>query len=324
MTVRVGHIEFLNCYPLYCGLRQRGTLDAREIEFVRGVPTDLNRMLMDGTIDFGPISSIAYARDHRRLVLSRRLSISSFGAVDSIQLVTRRPLGEIRSVALTSQSATSVTLLKTILKLRFGQDVEYGPLEGSPADALADHDAALLIGDEGLTALYFPVPDTTCYDLGELWQEWTGLPMVYAVWATRDDFARDRSEELTAVEEELAQSMNYGREHLPEVVSSADGRFRFGRDCLTRYFQVLLYDFPEEYQSGLLRFFELAHEAGELPEVPVLRFIDEVAPGGAPALVGSPVPYAGSPTVPAGHAGRAGSPAFRAVPPAGRSSEGGR
>jgi len=286
MTVRVGHIRFLNCYPLYYGLEQRGVLDEDRridqpgrpgIELIPGVPTDLNRMLVAGHIDLGLVSSIAYARDHRRLLLSRYLSISSLGAVDSIQLVTRKPLDEVASVALTRQSATSISLLKTILKLRFGRDVGYGPLEGSISEALARYDSALVIGDQGLEALYFPEADTTCHDLGALWQEWTGLPMVYAVWAAREDFARANGAELLAVERELVKCMDYGREHLPEVVAAAAGRFRFDQAGLTRYFSVLRYDFPQEYRDGLQRFCELALEAGELAEMPEFRFIDEVA-----------------------------------------------
>ena len=211
--------------------------------------------------------------------------------MDSIQLVTRKPLDEIASVALTRQSATSVALLKTILKLRFGQEVAYGELEGSVPEALEEYDAVLLIGDQGLEALYFPQPRTTCHDLGALWQEWTGLPMVYAVWAAREDFARTNGSELLAVEEELVECMDYGREHLSEVVDSALGRFRFDRAGLTRYFAVLRYDFTAEYRRGLRRFYELAHEAGELAEVPELRFIDEVAE-----------PARRTPTVPAGPA----------------------
>ncbi len=289
MTVRVGHIGFLNCYPLYHGLEQRGIIAGGpglrepgmpEIELLPGVPTDLNRWLVDGAIDLGPISSIAYARNHRQLLLSRRLSISSSGAVDSIQLVARRPLSEIRSVALTRQSATSVSLLKTILKLRFGREVLYGELSGSVAEALEEYDAALLIGDQGLEALYSCRPPTTCHDLGALWQEWTGLPMVYAVWAAREDFARTNGPELLAVEEELVTCMHYGREHLAEVVDAALGRFSFDRPSLTRYFAVLRYDFTDEYRRGLTRFYELAHEAGELEEVPELRFIDVVAATG--------------------------------------------
>jgi chorismate dehydratase len=146
--------------------------------------------------------------------------------------------------------------------------------------ALADNDAVLLIGDQGLEALYFPTPQTDCYDLGELWREWTGLPMVYAVWAAREDFARTNGPELLAVEEELVRCMDYGREHLGEVVESALGRYRFDRAGLTRYFARLRYDFTSEYREGLARFYELAHQAGELDEVPQFRFIDEVAGGG--------------------------------------------
>jgi chorismate dehydratase len=245
-------------------------------ELIPGVPTDLNRMLAAGDIDLGPISSIAYARDHKRLLLSRRLSISSFGAVDSIQVVARGRLEDVRSVALTRQSATSVALLKTILKLRLGVDASYHDLQGSVATARPAHDAVLLIGDQGLDALYFPEPGTVCYDLGALWQEWTGLPMVYAVWAAREDFARTHEEELVAVEDELARCMDYGREHQADVVEGALERSRLDRPALARYFYILHYDFPPVYQQGLRRFYELAYEAGELTELPQLRFIDEV------------------------------------------------
>lgn len=289
MTVRVGHIGFLNCYPLYHGLEQRGMLAADRhldlpgrpgVELLPGVPTDLNHMLVEGEIDLGPVSSIAYARSHRRLLLSRHLSISSLGAVDSIQLVARRPLPKIRSIALSPQSATSVALLRTILKLRLRHEVAYAEMDGSPEEALRDHDAVLLIGDQGLEALYFPLVGTTCHDLGAMWQEWTGLPMVYAVWAAREEFARSNGDELLAVERELVGCMDYGREHLPEVVDAALGRFRLDRAGLVRYFGALRYDFTEEYRAGLRRFYVLAHQAGELEEVPEFRFIDEVAVAG--------------------------------------------
>ncbi len=295
MTVRVGHIEFLNCFPLYYGFEHTGLLaadrhldlpDRPGVELLPGVPTDLNRMLAAGEIDLGPVSSIAYARNHETLLLSRRLSISSAGAVDSIQLVSRVPLKEVRSVALTTQSATSVALLKTLLKLRYKQDVVYTQLAGSVTAALERNDAVLLIGDQGLEALYYPIPGTVCSDLGTLWQDWTGLPMVYAVWAAREQFARTNGAELLAVEEELVRSLEFARSHRPEVVESALGRYCFDRAGLTRYFVRLRYDFTEEYQEGLNLFYQLAHDAGELPEVPRLRFIDEVAGDAAPGCAG--------------------------------------
>jgi chorismate dehydratase len=263
------------------------------VELLPGVPTDLNRMLAAGDIDLGPVSSIAYARNHTRLLLSRNLSISSFGAVDSIQLVAKCPLERIRTVALTTQSATSVALLKTMLKLRYKQDVTYSELAAPVEPALGDHDAVLLIGDQGLEALYFPAPGTECHDLGEMWRDWTGLPMVYAVWAAREDFVRTNGAELLAVEQELVRCMDYGRDNLDKVVESALGRYRFDRMGLTRYFARLSYDFTAEYRAGLARFYQLAYEAGELEGVPRLRFIDEVAVGGA-AREGANAPEAAS------------------------------
>ena len=101
--------------------------------------------------------------------------------------------------------------------------------------------------------------------------------MLYAVWAAREDFARSNGEELAAVEGELVKCMDYGREHHAEVVESAAGRSRLDRKGLARYFAILRYDFPPLYRDGLRRFYELAHEAGELKEVPDFRFMDEVA-----------------------------------------------
>jgi chorismate dehydratase len=309
MTVRVGHIGFLNCYPLYHGLHQRGVLAEERLldrpgrpglEFFPGVPTDLNRMLLAGEIDLGPISSIAYARDHRKLLVSRQVSISSQGAVDSIQLVTRRPLAEVTRVALTSQSATAVALLKTIFKLRLAQDVEYHDLAGPVTAALDEGDAVLLIGDEGLDALHFPISGTVCHDLGTIWQEWTGLPMVYAVWATREEFALGHGPEVSAAEAELVACMDYGSEHLPEVVDAALATYHYDRDSLSRYFALLHYGFAPEYQKGLMRFYELAHQAGELAEVPELRFIDEYV-GAAPGTGAAPA----APPTGAGAAGSA-------------------
>ena len=286
MTVRVGHIQFLNCFPLYYGLQQRGVLVGDQpvdrpgrphVEFLPGVPTQLNTMLATAEIDFGPVSSIAYARIHRCLLLSRHVSISSFGAVESIQLVSRKPLSKVRTVALTEQSATAVVMLKTLMTLRYKRNVEYKRLEGSVEDALETCDAVLLIGDEGLGACREPVEGVKCRDLGKVWQEWTGLPMVYAVWAARESFARTHGSELRAVEQELVECVDYGREHLPEVVEAAAGFSSLDSKDLSRYFSLLRYDFTEGYQRGLIRFYELAHQAGELEEIPELRFIDQFA-----------------------------------------------
>src|SRR5438105_14991177 len=106
-----------------------------DVDEVPGVPTELNRLLVEGALDLAPISSIEYARHAERVRVLPRLCVSSEGAVDSIQLVSRSPLERIRSVAVTPESATSVVLTRVLLP-----EAEHVPL-GEEAEA------KLLIGD---------------------------------------------------------------------------------------------------------------------------------------------------------------------------------
>src|SRR3954451_16410364 len=173
LMVRLGRISYVNMAPVFY------RLDA-DVQEEQGVPTELNRRLLAGELDVAPISSIEYARNADRLRLLPRLCVGSEGAVDSIQLVSRKPLEQVRPGAVTPESATSVVLTKVLLP-----EAEHVPL-GEEADA------KLLIGDAALkSAFEDPTPH---YDLGRLWLERTGLPMVFAVWACPEPLSAGLSE----------------------------------------------------------------------------------------------------------------------------------
>ena len=248
--LRLGRISYANMAPVFYDLEEGA------FEQVPGVPTELNRRLMDGDIDVAPISSIEYARNADRLRLLPQLCVSTEGAVDSIQLITRKPLEQVRSVAVTPESATSVVLTKVLLG-----DVDLVPLE-QPADA------RMLIGDAALrSAFEDPTPH---HDLGRLWQERTGLPMVYAVWACRDGI-NDGLEELQRAH---LRSLAIARAEPEALARRASAEYGWPAGFLARYFEKLRYHFGPREQQGLVRFFELAHLAGELETVPPLRFAE--------------------------------------------------
>ena len=113
---RVGRIEFVNCFPLYCHFVEELGRLGYEAEIVEGTPAELNRLLAAGEIDVALPSSIEYARHAESLALLPGISISSFGAVDSIQLFTQIPRAQVESIALTEKSATSVCLLKVLCR----------------------------------------------------------------------------------------------------------------------------------------------------------------------------------------------------------------
>jgi chorismate dehydratase len=248
--VRLGRISYVNMAPVFY------RLDA-EVEEVQGVPTDLNGRLLAGELDVAPISSIEYARNADRLRLLPRLCVGSEGAVDSIQLVSRRPLEQVQTVAITPESATSVVLTKVLLP-----EAAHVPL-GEEADA------KLLIGDAALkSAFEDPTPH---YDLGRLWLERTGLPMVFAVWACPEPLCAG----LAELEDALVASVRLARAEPEQLAHEASERYGYPPGFLARYFEKLRYRFGPRERAGLMTFLELARDAGQLDEVPELRFVRE-------------------------------------------------
>jgi chorismate dehydratase len=246
--IRLGRISYVNMAPVFHRL-------AVDVEEVHGVPTELNARLLAGEIDLAPISSIEYARNADRLRILPRICVSSEGAVDSIQLVSRTPLEHIDSVAVTPESATSVVLTKVLLP-----DVRL-----VPQDKKAE--ARLLIGDAALrSAFEDPTPH---YDLGRLWLERTGLPMVFAVWACPDPPPAG----VLELEEALVSSVRLARAEPEQLAFEASDRYGYPAGFLARYFEKLRYSFGPRERAGLITFFEMARDVGELERVPELRFV---------------------------------------------------
>jgi len=249
-VIRLGRISYANMAPVFY------RVDAEYEEFT-GVPTVLNRQLIAGEIDAAPISSIEYARNADSLLLLPRLCVSSEGAVDSIQLVSKLPLDQIETVAVTPESATSVVLTKVLLP-----GARHVPL-GEEADA------KMLIGDAALQSMFEdPTPH---HDLGRLWLERTGLPMVFAVWACPEPLHAG----LAELEDALVASVRLARAEPEQLAHEASDRYGYPAGFLARYFEKLRYRFGPRERAGLMTFLELAHDAGELDEVPELRFVRE-------------------------------------------------
>jgi len=265
---RVGRIEFVNCFPLYHHFEDE--LEARGVRatIVEGPPTTLNGMLVRGEIDVALPSSIAFARDAAELTLLPQVSISSFGAVDSIQLFARRPLPDIRRVALTEKSATSICLLK-VLCAEWGVAPEFAPRRGPLSEILDDFDALLLIGDEALHLLRVEAYPHH-YDLGAEWKRVTGLPMVYAVCAARREFAAARPAAAAAVGAALLASRDRCAADPAGTAAAAAQRYDFSQRYLMEYFDKLKFGFTAEYRSGLEEFYRRAVAIGELDAVPDL------------------------------------------------------
>jgi len=266
---RVGHIQFLNCLPLYWGLMRSGAL--LDVELQKDTPDQLNAALVAGDLDIGPISLVEYLRHADELLLLPDLAVGSDGPVLSVNLVSTVPLVELDGarVALGSTSRTGVLLAQMLLAQKYQVSPEYFRCPPDLTQMLLEAPAGVLIGDVALRALLdAPRSGLQVTDLGEAWREWTGLPMVFAVWAVRRDFAAENPGLVKEVHEAFLRSRDLCLAELDEVAASAARWEPFDAATLAGYFRALDFSLGERQVAGLREFARRAQLAGAVPPLP--------------------------------------------------------
>jgi chorismate dehydratase len=270
VTMRVGRIPYINCYPVYGGI-DRGIV-ALDAELVDGIPSALNRRMAQGALDISVISAVEYARDTARYLLLPDLAISCDGPVRSVMLFSRVPaerLGAAR-VLVTRSSMTSVVLLELLFEHVWKARASFVPADAEIADLARaeqpEHEARLIIGDAALLlssgasdlAREYPY----AYDLGAAWKEWTGLPFVFAVWVAQRSAPVERSLALHA---QLIRSRDWGLEHLGILADQASQATGVSRRAALEYLSGLDYGLRYEHLAGLTTFFGKLAASGRVP-----------------------------------------------------------
>jgi chorismate dehydratase len=266
---RVGHIQFLNCLPIYWGLMRSGAL--LDVDLHKDTPDRLNTALVAGDLDIGPISLLEYLRNADDLLLLPNLAVGSDGPVLSVNLVSTRPPAELdgRPVALGSTSRTGVLLAQMLLAEQYGAEPEYFRCPPELNQMLLEADAAVLIGDPALRAMYeAPALGLQVIDLAQAWREWTGLPMVFAVWAVRKEFAAAHPGVVKEVHEAFQRSRDLCLGELDEVAEAAARWEPFDAATLATYFRALDFSLGERQIAGVREFARRAAARGEAPALP--------------------------------------------------------
>ena len=272
MTLRVGRIPFLVCAPFFFDSVGREK-EFPEVDFVDGPPSAHCAGLKDGSIHLSPASSITFAQKPGALILTPSLCTSCSFEVRSVKLFSRYPIEALsgKRVRMTSQSKTSVTLLRILLESRYKLRPEY--VSGLVAEA-AD-DACLLIGDLALEEnerhrfAY-------SYDLGTLWQEWQGLPFVFGAWVISkdalsahlrpvlDDYMMRLETSIREFRKKPLQALDVWLERYP---------VNLPRSVIEDYFSVLDYRFTDERKRSLALFFKLASQMGLVESNPPMEYL---------------------------------------------------
>jgi len=270
MTLVIGEISYTNILPMFYYIN-RNKLEKAGCKFVPAIPSKLNNDMANGVVDVGGISSFSYGEHSSEYQLFPNMSVTSIGKVGSIFLFSKRPIEKLEGaqIGLTSSSATSVNLLKIILHRFYEMNVSYETASPNYESMMKQYDAWLLIGDDAILASLSKDPSVYQYDLGEVWEKFTGLPMTYAVFAARKETVEKQAPLLSEVQGQFLKSKNRCidnsfNEMIQSIQYQLGGTTRFWNG----YFSGLNYELSEWHLEGLYHYYDLAHNLNLL-EKPV-------------------------------------------------------
>jgi chorismate dehydratase len=263
---RVAASSYLNTAPLIWSFlygSRRGEVDL----VCDTAPARCADMLARGLVQAALVPIIEYQRIPR-LAIVPGVCVGSHSQVKSVVLVTREEIDDlrhVRSVALDTSSRTSAALVKTIFREFLGSEPEW--IESAPdvSAMLEKWDAALIIGDPGIS---FSRERVVVYDLAQLWRAHTGLGFVFAMWMAR-------AEEVESVRRvDFAGARDEGLEHVEEIASLYTDMVSLSLSEIRSYLlENISFEVDEELRAGLDLFYKLAHKHGVITEARPLEFI---------------------------------------------------
>ena len=250
MTIQVGTVPYCNAFPLIHYLPEY----LPDVSLSEWFPSAMRRQLVEGKIDLA-LMPVAELLSLPQCKIVSNCCIACNGAVRSVLLFSRKPIEQIQSISLDTASRSSVMICEVLLRHFYGLRPEKRRLETNQNPDVCRTDAFLIIGDRALA--YRPSDCWTyCYDIGELWKEKTGLPLVFAAWIGFSPLVLEPSVTLA-----LESSRDRG---LREIESVLDAKERqgvslpLGREQVLDYYRrAVVYTMGEEEHAGLQCFLRL-------------------------------------------------------------------
>ncbi|HEX8846924.1 MAG TPA: menaquinone biosynthesis protein [Pyrinomonadaceae bacterium] len=262
---RVAASSYLNTAPLIWSFMYGSRRDTVEL-VTDAAPARCADMLARAQVETALVPVIEYQRIPDLMVVPG-VCVGSRSRVRSVVLVMNDSLDDLRQVrrvALDLSSRTSAALVRVIFREFLGFEPEWTGHAPDVAAMLEKNDAALIIGDPGMS---FSRASVVVYDLAELWRKHTGHGFVFAMWMAR---ARDLRK-LRRVD--FAGARDEGLAHAEEIAALYSSKVGLSPDEIRSYLlDNISYTPDEELRAGLDLFYTLAARHGIIPEVRPLKW----------------------------------------------------
>jgi chorismate dehydratase len=236
--IRISAVSYLNTFPFVYGLKNFPSLP--EFKLSLDVPSECARKLIESEADIalvptGVIPLIPGAK------LISGFCIGAKGPVTTVLLLSKVPVGQIKSIHLDVDSRTSVELVRILAREYWKISPDWIPINKNERELYQHFESVVAIGDK---TFQLKKHFTYVYDLAEVWSLLTRLPMVFAVWATLSEipgpFLEKFNDALNFGLQHKAASLDYFRHQVPDC-----------GDCLRYLEKDISYDLDEEKKAGM-------------------------------------------------------------------------
>lgn len=233
--IRISAVSYTNTKPFVYGLQHSVIFDA--IELSLDIPSACADKLLNNQADIGlvPVAALLHLPQYE---IISDYCIGANGAVHSVFIFSDKPIHEIKTIRLDSQSRTSNLLAKVLLKNHWKVQPEF--VTDGPADAFVE------IGDRTFGQAK---NHAYAYDLSEHWQKMCGLPFVFAAWVS----TKTLTEGFIA---DFNEALSFGLAHRQTIIDSLTPHP--GIDLAEYLNHYIDYDLNAKKKEALAYFLELA------------------------------------------------------------------
>lgn len=249
LPLKIGSVPYANAWPLTRFLDEMFPGSALETF----LPSQLQFRLIAHHLDVALMPIAALTELPTGAILGD-VCIGCRGEVRSVLLLAKRPIEEVRHIAMDVSSRSSALLTEILFREFYDVDPKRYPLPLDVDPQSLPTDAFLIIGDPAMR-LRPRSPWDYRYDLGELWAEKTGLPFVFAAWIA----CRDKHRDDEAIARTLQTARDRGCAVVETILEERAGSLPQPVGEMRSYFsEAMNYTIGPEEKEAVALYFDLA------------------------------------------------------------------
>ncbi len=251
--IKIGLVSYLNTLPFVHGIKMmRKNQTKWDIETSYAYPSKCTTLFLQNKIDIGIIPVGALPQLQNYSIVSN-FCLGAQQTVDSVLLLSQKPIKEIESILLDYQSNTSVLMTKVLSRHFWKINPIWIEAEKDFENKINGTTAGVVIGDRTFTLKnQFPF----VYDLAAEWYSFQKLPFVFALWIAKPNLPNQFIDDFNFFLNEGVQQLTKGLDlffddyHLPISQSIA-------LDYLTK---KMYYRYTPDMQKSKDKFLSLLRE----------------------------------------------------------------